>query len=74
MKKTYKIEDAAKVKTEMIREYLQYIKERGKYTVVGKEHSRSHNFPELQQFYVQQIIVLKLLNMHICWYHFVLKN
>ena len=46
-KKTHKIEDAAKVKTEMIREYLQYIKERGKYTVVGKEHSRSHNFPEL---------------------------
>ena len=47
LKKTYKIEDAAKVKTEMIREYLQYIKERGKYTVVGKEHSRSYNFPEL---------------------------
>ena len=55
LKKTHKIEDAAKVKTEMIREYLQYIKERGKYTVVGKEHSRSYNFPENRTDYGKKV-------------------
>ena len=39
----------------MIREYLQYIKERGKYTVVGKEHSRSYNFPENRTDYGKKV-------------------
>ena len=45
LKDNHKVEDATKVKRSMIREYIDYMRKRGKYTVVGNEKSRNFNYP-----------------------------
>ncbi|MFJ7933777.1 phage integrase N-terminal SAM-like domain-containing protein [Sporosarcina sp. NPDC096371] len=42
----HKIEDLEKVKPAHIRQYVMYVQERGKYTIVGNEKSRKFNNPD----------------------------
>ncbi|WP_025726760.1 tyrosine-type recombinase/integrase [Heyndrickxia ginsengihumi] len=55
LKDNFKIDDAAKVKSSHIRHYIQYLRERGKYTVASKEYSKQINLPENRTDYNKQI-------------------
>ena len=46
LKEEHKVEDPDRVKAAHIRQYVKYVQERGKYTVVGNEKSRGINYPE----------------------------
>lgn len=50
-----KIEDAANVKSSHVRRYIQYLRERGKYTVTAHEKSLNINYPERREDYKKQI-------------------
>ncbi|PEL63777.1 tyrosine-type recombinase/integrase [Bacillus wiedmannii] len=55
LKNEYEIEDPNKVKTGHIRQYMKYVQERGKYTVVGNERSRKKNCPENRTDYKKKV-------------------
>lgn len=46
LKNEYKIDEIDKVKSAHIRQYIKYLRERGKYTVVSKESSVTINNPQ----------------------------
>lgn len=46
LKNEFKIEDASRVKSSHIRNYIKYLRERGKYTVVVREGSKKLNHPD----------------------------
>jgi integrase/recombinase XerD len=46
LKQQFKIEEVTKVQTGHIRQYIKYLRERGKYTVVSTEESKEVNHPE----------------------------
>lgn len=46
LKNEFKIEDASNVKSSHIRNYIKYLRERGKYTVVVRERSKKLNHPD----------------------------
>lgn len=43
---TFDIEDAKAVKTTIIRQYIKYLQERGKYTAVKSDSSKRYNYPD----------------------------
>ena len=49
------VKEAEAVKELHIREYIKYLQERGKYTVVANENSKKTNFPENRVDYKEQI-------------------
>lgn len=49
------IEDAANVKSSHVRRYIQYLRERGKYTVTASDKSLNINYPERREDYKKQI-------------------
>ena len=55
LKQEFKIEEAGQVKEIHIREYMKYLQERGKYTVVANENTRKANFPENRLDYQKEI-------------------
>lgn len=55
VKKEHKIGQADKVQEMHIREYIKYVQERGKYTVVTNENSRKVNFPEKREDYKKEV-------------------
>ena len=55
LKQEFKIEEAGQVKEIHIREYINYLQERGKYTVVANENTRKTNFPENRLDYQKEI-------------------
>ena len=62
LKHEYEIEDPEKVKAAHIRKYVQYLQERGKYTVVGKESSKKINRPENRTDYKKTISNITINN------------
>ncbi|WP_370454644.1 site-specific integrase [Rummeliibacillus sp. TYF-LIM-RU47] len=46
LKQEMNIDDAGKVKSTHIRKYIQYLRERGKYTVTATEKSLNFNYPD----------------------------
>lgn len=46
LKKEQKVKEAGEVKEIHIREYIKYLQERGKYTVVSNENTKIANFPD----------------------------
>jgi integrase/recombinase XerD len=46
LKKEFQIEEAKKVQSGHMRQYIKHLRERGKYTVVNKEESKQYNHPE----------------------------
>ena len=49
------IDDAAKVKTSHVRRYIQYLRERGKYTVTSSNKSLNINHPDRREDYKKTI-------------------
>lgn len=55
LKNEHEIEDPVKVKAGHIRQYVKYVQERGKYTVVGNEKSKKFNHPENRTDYKKTV-------------------
>ena len=55
LKKEYKVKEAGEVKEIHIREYIKYLQERGKYTVVSNENTKMTNFPENRVDYKKEV-------------------
>lgn len=55
LKTECKIKEAGEVKELHIRNYINHLQERGKYTVVANENTRKTNFPEHRQDYKKEI-------------------
>lgn len=50
-----KIDDATNVKTAHLRKYIQYLRERGKYTVTASQKTLNVNYPDRRDDYKKQI-------------------
>lgn len=55
LKQSFDIEDVKKVQSGHIRQYIKYLRERGKYTVVNKEESKNINHPDNRSDYKKDI-------------------
>lgn len=55
LKNEFKIDEVAKVKTAHIRQYIKYLRERGKYTVVSLEYTAAINYPDQRADYNKPI-------------------
>lgn len=55
LKKEHKIKEAGDVRELHIMQYIKYLQERGKYTVVANYNSKVTNFPENRQDYKKEI-------------------
>ena len=55
LKKEHKVKEAGEVKEIHIREYIKYLQERGKYTVVANENTKKTNFPENRVDYKKEV-------------------
>lgn len=55
LKTSHGVKDAADVKRDMIRDYIEFIRKRGKYTVVGDENSKEANFPQHRRDYGKKV-------------------
>lgn len=62
LKTTYKIAEAKQVKEKHLREYIKYIQERGKYSVVANERTKAVNFPENRQDYGKKVGITTINN------------
>lgn len=58
----YGIEEVSKVKSGHIRQYIKYLRERGKYTVVGREESKKVNHPYNRGDYGKTISATTIAN------------
>ncbi|GIQ65890.1 hypothetical protein PACILC2_44580 [Paenibacillus cisolokensis] len=59
---TFQIEDARKVQSGHIRQYIRYLQERGKYSVVVNQSTKNKNYPEKRTDYGQQISTTTIAN------------
>ena len=55
LKQELKIENAKKVKSTHVRQYIKYLRERGKYTVTVTDKSLNINYPDRRTDYNKQI-------------------
>lgn len=57
-----KIDDAVKVKSSHVRQYIKYLRERGKYTVSASEKSLNINYPNRREDYQKPVSEVTVLN------------
>ena len=62
LKDNYKVKSAGDTKELHIREYIKYLQERGKYTVVSNQNSKIINFPENREDYGKKISTTTINN------------
>lgn len=62
LKDKHKVKSAGDTKELHIREYIKYLKERGKYTVVNNQNSKIINFPENREDYGKKISTTTINN------------
>lgn len=62
LKQSFGIEDVKKVQSGHIRQYIKYLRERGKYTVVNKEESKNINHPDNRSDYKKDISTTTIAN------------
>ncbi|WYV20177.1 tyrosine-type recombinase/integrase [Paenibacillus sp. FSL H8-0175] len=62
LKQQFKIEEVTKVQTGHIRQYIKYLRERGKYTVVSTEESKEVNHPESRSDFKKDISTATIAN------------
>ncbi|MCL2859992.1 MAG: phage integrase SAM-like domain-containing protein [Oscillospiraceae bacterium] len=62
LKNTHKVKGAGDVREIHLREYIKYLKERGKYTVTSNENSKLVNFPENREDYKKEIGITTINN------------
>lgn len=55
LKNEHGVNDAGKVTQDMIREYIEYVRKRGKYTVAGNEFSKDINHPDRRRDYGKKV-------------------
>jgi integrase/recombinase XerD len=60
--KYFQIENAKKVESGHVRQYIKYLQERGKYTVVNKEESTKLNYPHNRTDYKKDISTCTIAN------------
>lgn len=58
----YQIEEVNKVQSGHIRQYIKYLRERGKYTVVNKEETKKMNHPENRTDYKKEVSMTTIAN------------
>lgn len=59
LEKEIKITDINKVKSGHIRQYVKYLRERGKYTVVSSEKSKKINHPIIDMTLISLLVTLR---------------
>jgi integrase/recombinase XerD len=62
LKAEHGLEDLNRVKTGHIRQYVAYVQERGKYTVVNREESKSVNHPQNRRDYKKSVSSVTINN------------
>lgn len=62
LKDTFEVEEVKKVQSGHIRQYIKYLRERGKYTVVNNELSKNNNHPENRTDYKKEISTTTIAN------------
>lgn len=62
LKNEFQIEEVKKVQSGHIRQYIKYLRERGKYTVVNKEESKQSNHPENRKDYKKELSTTTIAN------------
>jgi len=62
LQKAFQIEDARKVQSGHIRQYVRYLQERGKYSVVVNQSTKNKNYPEKRTDFGQQISTTTIAN------------
>lgn len=62
LKEAYEIEDSRKVQSGHIRQYIKYLQERGKYSVVTNEQTKGKNYPDHRTDYKKQISTTTIAN------------
>lgn len=62
LKEKYKVKSAGDTKELHIREYIKYLQERGKYTVVSNQNTKLINFPENRDDYGKKIGISTINN------------
>lgn len=62
LKDKYKVKSARDTKELHIREYIKYLQERGKYTVVSNQNTKIINFPENRDGYGKKISITTINN------------
>lgn len=62
LKNEHDVEDVVSVKTGHIRQYIVFVQERGKYTVVNRESSKNINHPQNRRDYKKQVSTVTINN------------
>ncbi|CAM4523184.1 integrase/recombinase XerD [Paenibacillus endophyticus] len=62
LKNEFQIEEVNKVQSGHIRQYIKYLRERGKYTVVNNEESKQSNHPENRKDFKKEISTTTIAN------------
>lgn len=62
LKQSFGIEDVKKVQSGHIRQYIKYLRERGKYTVVNKEERKNINHPDNRSDFKKDISTTTIAN------------
>ncbi|MEK5255940.1 site-specific integrase [Paenibacillus sp. FSL F4-0125] len=62
LKQHFKIEEVTKVQTGHIRQYIKFLRERGKYSVVSAEESKKVNHPERRVDFKKEISTTTIAN------------
>ena len=62
LKEQFDIEDVKKVQSGHIRQYIKYLRERGKYTVVNKVETKNKNYPESRSDFKKEVSMTTIAN------------
>lgn len=62
LQEQYQIEDVKKIQSGHIRQYIKYLRERGKYTVVNNAESKDKNHPEKCTDYKKEVSMTTIAN------------
>lgn len=62
MQEKFSVQETTKVQTGHIRQYIKYLRERGKYTVVQKIETKLKNFPESRSDYQKDVSMTTIGN------------
>ncbi|MDQ0874991.1 site-specific recombinase XerD [Paenibacillus sp. V4I3] len=62
LKNVHDVDKIKEVRTGHIRQYVSYVQERGKYTVVNRESSKLVNFPEKRTDYKKEVSSITINN------------
>lgn len=62
LKRTQKVNSAEDTKEKHIKEYINHVRERGKYTVVVNENTKNTNFPENRDDYGKKVSITTINN------------